>query len=166
MQKEQREVWMRGALPNIPPLLQPVAHALLQVAEDIALLLEEVDETKLWERPNQVASPAFHIQHIGGVIDRMFTYARQEALSEAQFAYLQQEGKYTAEITKTSLLRDVQAQIRRAVDELSSVREETLTEKRYLGRQQLPTTLIGLLFHAAEHSQRHVGQLLVTIRCL
>lgn len=40
----------------------------------------------------------------------------------------------------------------------------TLTEPRAVGRKQLPSTVMGLLFHAAEHVQRHVGQLLVTVR--
>ena len=41
---------------------------------------------------------------------------------------------------------------------------ETLTEVRTVGRDRLPSTVLGLLVHSAEHVQRHVGQLLVTVR--
>lgn len=48
--------------------------------------------------------------------------------------------------------------------QLRSTPEASLTEVRGVGRAQLPSTVLGLLFHAAEHTQRHVGQLLVTAR--
>ena len=41
--------------------------------------------------------------------------------------------------------------------------ESSLTEVRGVGRAQLPSTVIGLLFHAAEHTLRHVGQVVTTI---
>jgi hypothetical protein len=41
-----------------------------------------------------------------------------------------------------------------------------LTHKRVMGRKLLPTTLIGLYVHAAEHTMRHIGQLSVTVRIL
>jgi hypothetical protein len=40
----------------------------------------------------------------------------------------------------------------------------TLTEPRTVGRKHLPTTLIGLLFHLAEHAQRHTGELIITAK--
>ena len=50
-----------------------------------------------------------------------------------------------------------------ALDYFKTIPETTLTDERFVGRKKLSTTVIGLLFHAAEHSQRHVGQLLVTV---
>jgi hypothetical protein len=35
------EVWLRGPLPGMPPLLQPVAHALLQAREELVELLHD-----------------------------------------------------------------------------------------------------------------------------
>ena len=55
-------------------------------------------------------------------------------------------------------------QIEQAIRQLQSTPEASLTEVRGVGRAQLPSTVLGLLFHAAEHTQRHVGQLLVTAR--
>jgi uncharacterized damage-inducible protein DinB len=37
---------------------------------------------------------------------------------------------------------------------------------RFVGRAKLPSTVLGLLVHAAEHTMRHTGQLLVTVQVL
>jgi hypothetical protein len=87
------EVWLRGPLPGVPPLLQPVAHALLQSREEVAAELADFPENLLWERPAGVASVGFHLQHLAGVLDRLATYARAEALTADQFATFELEGK-------------------------------------------------------------------------
>jgi len=163
---EQLEVWMRGPIPGIPALLQPVAHALLQAKEEVTRYMEGVNDLLLWQRPGGVASIGFHLQHMAGVIDRMFTYAEGRPLSEIQLAYLYAEGKETKSGGTQQLVNAFSERVDAAVQELSQVDESTLTNVRYLGRKQIPTTRMGLLFHAAEHTQRHVGQLLVTIRFL
>src|SRR5688500_5756627 len=86
------EVWMRGPIPGITGLLQPVAHALLQAKEEIHELMESFPESMIWARPGDSASPAFHLQHIPGVLYRLFTYARNESLSNGQLKYLSEEG--------------------------------------------------------------------------
>lgn len=90
------EVWMRGPLPDVPPLLQPVAHALLQAREEITELMAGFPDALIWVRPRgrggDVASVGFHLQHLTGVLDRTFTYARAEALSPAQLDALSVEG--------------------------------------------------------------------------
>ena len=86
------EVWLRGPLPDVPALLQPVAHALLQAREEIYELMKDFPEILLWERPAGVASVGFHLQHLTGVLDRLFTYAQGHALSAAQLQYLAAEG--------------------------------------------------------------------------
>jgi len=159
------EVWLRGPLPGVPALLQPVAHALLQVREEVEALMTDFPEEKLWMRPGGVASVGFHLQHLTGVLDRLFAYARGEALTASQLEYLGGEGKDSVP-TRTS--RDLVAafgrQVEKSIKELSSVDETTLTQSRTVGRGQLPSTVLGLLVHAAEHAQRHAGQLLVTVR--
>ena len=67
------EYWMSGPVDNIPALLQPVAHALLQANLEINHLMQDFPEEKLWEKPAGVASPGFHLQHLTGVLDRLFT---------------------------------------------------------------------------------------------
>ena len=93
--EDKREVWQRGPLENIPSLLQPVAHALLQAREEL--------------------------------------FDKQVDLS---------------------------------IHELSTVNIDILTEARTVGRKLIPTTLIGLYVHASEHTMRHIGQLLVTVKVL
>ncbi|MCC9165729.1 DinB family protein [Pontibacter harenae] len=163
---EKLEVWLRGPLPDMPPLLQPVAHALLQVREEINVYMADFPDGLLWERPAGVATVAFHLQHLQGVLDRLLTYARGEALTESQLQALAAEGKKQDGVTVEQLVEKFNQQVELALEQLSATDENTLTEVRGVGRSQIPSTVIGLLTHAAEHTTRHVGQLLVTARVL
>lgn len=162
MPKNNLEVWLRGPMPDVPPLLQPVAHALLQAQEELHEYLSDFPDNLLWQRPADVASVAFHLQHLTGVLDRIFTYARGESLSEIQMQNLKAEGVENTEITVQQLIEDFNKQIEKAIFQLENTVEATLKEVRGVGRAQIPSTVIGLLFHAAEHTTRHLGQLLVT----
>ena len=82
------EWWQRGPVEGVPAALQPVAHILLQVRESVGELVENLTVEQWNARPAGVASAAFHVWHIPGVIDRLFTYARGETLSERQFEAL------------------------------------------------------------------------------
>jgi uncharacterized damage-inducible protein DinB len=146
--------------------LQPVAHAILQAQEEIHQFMANFPKEKLWEKPAGMASPAFHIRHIGGVLDRMCTYAKAESLTEEQFAYLKAEGVPNEVLTTQDLLKVLNIQIASFLTFLENVDPKTLTENRGVGRAQLPSTVGGLLFHAAEHMQRHFGQLLVTVKVI
>jgi uncharacterized damage-inducible protein DinB len=159
------EVWLRGSIENIPSLLQPVAHALLQAREEINELMKDFPDELVWIRPAGAASAGFHLQHLSGVIDRLFTYAKGKALTEEQLIALKAEGD--PEKTNANSAELVQAfnqQVDKSLQELQQINEQTLTEYRGVGRAQLPSTVIGLLFHAAEHTMRHLGQLIVTVR--
>ena len=158
------EVWLRGPVTGVPARLQPVAHALLQAQEEILDYTQGFPEDLLWERPAGVASVGFHLQHLRGVLDRLFTYARGESLTSDQRDALRAEG--TAHASRNELIAAFNEQVDRALEQLRTTSEATLTEVRGVGQRQLPSTVLGLLFHAAEHSQRHVGQLLVTARVL
>ncbi|RSK32461.1 DinB family protein [Hymenobacter metallilatus] len=161
----QPEVWLRGPLPPISPLLQPVAQALLQAREELAAALRHFPDELLGARPAGVASVGFHLRHLSGVLDRMQTYARQEPLSAAQFAFLAAE---TTGGTPPDTVAGLLGQFSEAVDAmlhtLQHTPEQELPAFRPVGRQALPSTVMGLLVHAAEHTTRHTGQLLVTAR--
>ena len=163
---ENLEVWLRGPLPDIPPQLQPVAHALLQAREEVAALTADFPEDRLWDKPGGAASSGFHLQHLAGVLDRLFTYARGEALSETQLATLKAEGTPFEGASVEGLRGAFKEQVDKAVKQLRTTDEKTLLEPREVGRAKLPSTVLGLLVHAAEHTQRHVGQLLVSVRVL
>lgn len=161
------EVWQRGPVADVPVLLQPVAHALLQAREELNLLMEDFPDNQLWERPSGVASPGFHLQHLSGVLDRVFTYARAEALSTVQLDQLHSEDVSPGiNLSIESLLSRFNEQINKAMNQLKQTEEKTLGEFRGVGRKQLPSTVIGLLVHGAEHTMRHLGQLMVTIKIL
>lgn len=166
-QTKNLEVWLRGPLPDIPSLLQPVAHALLQAREEVEKFMQDFPDELLWERPAGVASVGYHLQHLTGILERLFTYARGEALNEEQLTYLYAEGKPVDEDTNSgALVQQYREQVERALKQLRQTDESSLTEIRRVGRAQVESTVMGLLFHAAEHSMRHVGQLLVTARVL
>jgi hypothetical protein len=160
------EVWLRGlTVPGIPPLLQPVAHALLQAVEDVRRAAGPLSGAHLWARPGGVPSVGFHVRHAAGSLDRLFTYARGEGLSAEQRELLSQEaepGLPPAEAA--SLVLDFERQVERALAQLRATPESTLLEPRGVGRLRLPSTVVGLLVHAAEHTQRHVGQIVTTAK--
>jgi hypothetical protein len=161
------EVWLRGPLDNMPGLLQPVAHTLLQAREEINALMDDFPEELLWERPAGLASPGFHLQHLAGVLNRLFTYANGMQLNGQQLKQLASEGQSSGRDSDiTALLAMFNKQVDDVLLQLSKADESVLTETREVGRGKLPSTVIGLYVHAIEHTMRHVGQLLVTVKVL
>jgi len=158
------EYWLRGSVPGIPALLQPAAHALLQAREEVKILMTGFTAERLWDRPGGVAAVGFHLRHLTGVLDRLLTYARGEVLDQGQLDYLAGGGVRGGEAEE--LVERFNQQVDKALVQISSTPEGSLTEVRAVGRGRVPSTVGGLIFHAAEHTQRHVGQLLVTVRVL
>lgn len=158
------EWWQRGPIDGVPGVLQPVAHILLQVRESVGELVANLTQQEWNARPGGVASAAFHVRHIRGVIDRLFTYAREEVLSAEQFTAIRAEGDELLASEVDAVLEALSVQVDRAVAELRQVPVDTLGDVRGVGRAQLPSTVIGCLVHGAEHAMRHVGQLSVTTR--
>lgn len=158
------EVWQRGPIPGYEPLLMPVAHAFLQVKEDIDTLVVNMDDALLWKDPGGAASIGFHIRHIGGSTERLLTYARGEQLSSEQVATAKAESK--ERISRDVLVAETHASIDRALAQVRQTPVESLLVDRKVGRAGLPSTTLGLLFHAAEHATRHVGQAITTAKIL
>jgi hypothetical protein len=158
------EWWQRGAIDGIPAILQPIAHTLLEVRDSVGEIVESLTEQEWNARPAGVASAAFHVRHIAGVIDRLFTYARGNALSTEQFAAMQAEGQELLTADVAIVLGTLSTRVDAAVAELRTIDVTTLGNFRGVGRAQLPSTVIGCLVHGAEHAMRHVGQLSVTAR--
>jgi uncharacterized damage-inducible protein DinB len=141
-----------------------VAHILLQVRESVGELVAPLTVDDWNARPAGVESVAFHVRHIAGVIDRLFTYARGAALSPAQFEAIAREGELIDAAEIPAALGALADQVDAALAELRQVDVATLGDLRGVGRAQLPSTVIGCLVHGAEHAMRHVGQLSVTVR--
>lgn len=156
---------MRGAIPGYPGLLQPVVHSLLQSLEEVQQHVPSATAEQLWARPNGAASAGYHVRHAAGSLDRLLTYARGEQLSQAQLATLKQEGEPDLQPDAGARLAGEFARaVERALAQVSETSEWTLGEPRGVGRAQLPSTVLGLLFHAAEHTQRHMGQMVTTLK--
>jgi uncharacterized damage-inducible protein DinB len=160
------EVWLRGPVAGVPALLQPVAHSLLQAAEEVRGAIGTLGAAELQARPGGTASAEYHVRHAMGSLDRLFTYARGESLDTAQRAALAGEKEPLAprEGHGASLADEFDAAVARALAQLRSTREDALLDVRAVGRQQLPSTVLGLLYHGAEHTLRHAGQVITTVR--
>jgi uncharacterized damage-inducible protein DinB len=139
----------------------PAAHALGGAAEDIRAAAADLTPEQLWSRPGGAPSVGFHLRHVAGSLDRLLTYARGESLTDAQMAFLQAEGEPGADAAE--LLRAVDDTIAIALAQIRATQSDLLAP-RVVGRKKLPSTVIGLLFHAAEHTQRHTGQIVTTTR--
>lgn len=159
------EHWMRGPVEGVPPLLQPVAHALLQASDEVEQIMGSFPDDMLWHRPAGVASPGFHLQHLTGVLDRMSTYALNQSLNEAQLQALTAEGSESS-ISTLELVQRFKERVLQFLEQLKNTDESSLTDFRPIGRKKLPSTVMGLLFHAAEHTMRHTGQLMVTVKII
>jgi len=158
---------MRGPIEGIPPLLMPVAHALIQARDELERMTSQIPPEHVWRRPGGAASIGFHVKHLGAALDRLFTYARGERLSDVQKeAFRAEEEPGDPPAALADLVNAATAQIDRALDQLRRMSDDQLLEYRGVGRAQLPSNVLGLLFHAAEHSTRHTGQLITTAKIL
>ncbi len=159
------EPWLRGPIDGIPALLQPVAHAFVMAREDIDAAVAGLDQSCIWLTPGGGASIGFHLAHLAGSTDRLMTYARGEVLSDAQRAALLAESSLaTSRPSLESLLSGWHATLDASLRQLAGTDEATLLTPREVGRARLPSTVLGLLFHAAEHASRHVGQVVTLAR--
>jgi hypothetical protein len=152
------ELWLCGPVPGVPPLLMPAAHALLQARADVARLVEGLTRDQIWQRPGGSASIGYHAIHLAGAADRLLTYARGERLTDAQLAAARAEPGASG-LEAADVIARVHAQLDAALDQIRRTDTATLTDARAVGRQQLPSTVLGLIFHAAEHASRHAGQM-------
>lgn len=152
-------------MPGIPSLLQPAAHAFLMAREDVTAAVSGLSPDEVWATPGGAASVGFHVAHLSGSTDRLLTYARGVGLDAEQKAALVREGRLGDERPSiASLVAAWHATVDRALAQLAATPETALTEVRTVGRAKLPSTVLGLLFHAAEHASRHTGQVVTTAK--
>jgi uncharacterized damage-inducible protein DinB len=156
------EPWLRGTLADVPFVQRSLLHAIEQTREDVSRWCEGLTDDEMYARPSGLPSIALQLRHIAGSLDRLLTYAEGRSLDPEQLAALSSEdaeGQSREELMSAfqSALRNVESRVR-AFDAAN------LDVKRFVGRAQLPTTLGGLLIHCAEHTMRHVGQLITTAK--
>jgi uncharacterized damage-inducible protein DinB len=79
------------------------------------------------------------------------------------------EMKNEAAVSERSLgevAAETLSRLDRALAQVRTTAAEILIEPREVGRAGLPSTVIGLLVHVAEHTTRHVGQAITTASIL
>jgi uncharacterized damage-inducible protein DinB len=159
------EAWLRGPVNGVAPTLVPVAHMLQHAHDDAAAAVSDLTPDQIWARPGGGASIGFHVRHLIGALDRLFTYARGDGLSAGQLRALKGEPDAGSPPGgAATLTAELAAAIARAIDQLRATDPATLLDQRSVGRQQLPSTVLGLLVHGGEHSARHAGQALTLRR--
>jgi uncharacterized damage-inducible protein DinB len=152
---QQPEPWLRGPVPQVHPLVMPVFFSFAQVREDLVKHTAGLSREQVWQKIGK-ASLGFHLKHLAGSVDRLTTYLTGSPLSKEQLRFLREEAEGTEEIQE--LLQVVSEALTASEEKLRSVDPDSLYEKRTVGRKELPTSVIGLLVHIAEHTQRHLGQ--------
>jgi uncharacterized damage-inducible protein DinB len=158
------EAWLSGKLDGFSPVMMPAAHALRQAIADLEKSAAYLTNEALFAKPNGTASVAFHLRHIAGSCDRLLTYAKGEELSAEQFEFLKTEAAENVDLSAEGLVREAAAAIGKVLEFCRTVPPDSLFDARFVGRKKLPTNVFGLLFHIAEHTARHVGQITTTAR--
>ncbi len=161
------EVWLRGSIPGVPAAVMPIAHGLLGAVEEVQRLVADLAPENLWRSPGGAASLGFHLTHLIGSTSRLFTYAAGEELSAAQRGQLDLE-RAGGDKSRSpgELLDDFKGTVDRCIATLRDLDPGTLDDFRGVGQAQLPSSVRGLLSHAAEHAARHVGQMATTLKVL
>lgn len=156
------EPWLRGPIEGVPSHLMPVFHSFAQVREDLAHYTEGLSTDDVWRRTGSLPPLGFHLRHIAHSVDRLVTYLCGQQLSEAQVATLKKESEPGASLEE--LLAGIDSQLREAETRLLTIGKGAMDQPRFIGKKQLPTTVLGLLVHVAEHTQRHLGQAITTAK--
>lgn len=151
------EPWMRGPISGVSPLVAPVLYTFVHAREDLSRFTEGLTVEQLWATPFGFGSVGFHILHIAGSTNRLMTYLQGRQLSPDELSAMEAE-KAPSNANRDQLLMALQDCFEKAERIVRTIDPVTLSEAREVGRRRLPTTVIGLLTHIAEHTQRHLGQ--------
>jgi uncharacterized damage-inducible protein DinB len=152
------EAWLAGPVEGVPTLLMPAAHSFVQVRQELPGLLAGLTLDQIWHQPGGSASIGFHAIHLAGATDRLLTYARGEQLNTVQAEASKAERQLQG-LSADDLVARVNEAMDRALAQLRATPSAIISESREVGRQRLPSSVLGLIFHAAEHATRHAGQI-------
>ncbi len=156
------EPWLRGPIEGVSPLVAPLFFSFAQVREDLRKHTEGLAEEEVWQPAGPNPSLGFQLRHMAGSVDRLATYLTGADLSKEQLDALRAEPVAGASLGE--LLAALDQTLSRVEEHLKVLDPGTLYEPRYVGRKRLPTSVIGLLVHIAEHTQRHLGQAINTAK--
>jgi uncharacterized damage-inducible protein DinB len=158
------EPWLRGTYADVPAVGRAVLHALDLALEDLSKWTERLTDNQIHAQPLGLTSLAFHLRHIARSTDRLLTYAEGKQLSEEQLAALKAEK--LGDETLAMLLAEVEISFSSAAERVRVLATADFDTFRGVGRKQMPTSIGGALIHVADHTQRHVGQVVTTAKVL
>ena len=165
MAAQQPHAWLRGPVAGIPALLQPAAHGFINAREEALGALAGLSADEIWRPVHGAASVGFHCRHLVQAADRLLTYAAGGELDDAQRQALAEETTPPRTLLDESAVAAlVEKGMERALIRIGRLGEGTLLAPREVGRAKLPSTVLGIAFHAAEHAQRHSAQAITTSR--
>jgi len=156
------EPWLRGTLTEVPAVQRAVLHALELAREDLERWCHGLSDEEMHARPAGLGSVAFHLRHIARSIDRLLTYAEGRQLSAEQLSMLKSEMDPVG--SRNEMFAEFVVAIAKSGKRIRAFSPEQLGETRKVGKKELPTSVGGLLVHVADHTQRHVGQAITTVK--
>ena len=156
------EPWLRGTHTDVPPVGRAVLHALELAVDDAHRWTEGLSDLEIQAQPLGLMSICAQLKHIAGSVDRLLTYAEGHQLSDQQLSAMKAE--QSGAETREQLLANLQTAIGDAAGRVRALATADLNAERRVGRKNLPTTMGGALIHVADHTQRHVGQLVTTAK--
>jgi uncharacterized damage-inducible protein DinB len=158
------EPWLRGTMVEVPAVQRAVLHALELAREDLERWCDGLTDEELHARPGGIAPVAFHLRHIARSIDRLLTYTEGQQLSAEQVSAMKDE--MASRGNRNELMAELVVALAKSGKRIRAFTQEQLKEERHVGKKQLPTSVGGLLVHVADHTQRHVGQAIITAKIL
>ncbi len=158
------EPWLRGTLTEVDAVRRGVLHALELAREDVERWSAELSDAELEAEPLGLPSVGRQMRHIVRSLDRLLTYAEGQQLSEEQMVALKTEVE--GGTSREALFAGFEEGLSSAMGRIRAFVPESYGEVRGVGRKMLPTTVGGLLIHCADHTQRHVGQLVTTSKVM
>lgn len=164
MVEQKVEPWLRGTRTEVDAVRRGVIHALELAAEDVARWCEGLSDKEVEAQPLGLTPVGFHLRHIARSLDRLLTYAEGQQLSERQVKALKSEMEPGA--GREATLMEFAEGIEVAVTRILKIAPGSYGDARGVGKKKLPTTVGGLLVHCADHTQRHAGQIVTTVKCL
>lgn len=158
------EPWLSGTHAEVPAVGRAVLHALELASDDLKKWTIGMTDAEVHSQPLGLTSVAFHLRHIARSVDRILGYAEGSQITAEQLAALKAES--IGEESLVALLSEVEASFANASGRIRTLAAADMNTPRGVGRKQLPTSLGGALVHVADHTLRHVGQVVTTAKVL
>lgn len=163
------EPWLSGTHTDVPAVARAVLHAFDLAMDDLTKWTEGLTDVEIHTLPLELPPIAFHLRHIARSVDRLLTYAEGGQLSPEQLTKLKSEEigpQHDERETLHALLGEVGASFANAAQRVRTLATADMNTPRGVGRKQLPTSVGGALVHVADHTMRHVGQVVTTAKVL